>query len=142
MEIDKKIIKQLDAEVEESIKLDEIPIGAVIFKSDDQSIIASGHNTRQSDHNVLGHAEVNAILAAEKKINDWRLDGYSMIVSLTPCKMCSAIIKESRLDRIYYILNSNYIEAGNNDDFIKVDYFSEEEKRYDEYLKIFFHKKR
>ena len=142
MNINKNIIEQLNKEVEESIKLDEIPIGAVIFKSDDQSIVASGHNTRQSDHNVLGHAEVNAILEAENEIKDWRLDGYSMIVSLTPCKMCSAIIKESRLDRIYYILNSNYIEAGNDNDFIKVDYFPEEEKRYDEYLKNFFHKKR
>ena len=142
MNINKNIIEQLNKEVEESIKLDEIPIGAVVFKSDDQSIIASGHNTRQSDHNVLGHAEVNAILAAEKKINDWRLDGYSMIVSLKPCEMCSTVIKESRLDRIYYILNSNYIGVVNNDDFVKVDYFPEEEKMYDEYLKNFFHKKR
>ena len=142
MKIDQKIIEQLNLEVEESIVLDEIPIGAVIFKTDDQSIIGSGHNTRQSGNNVLGHAEINAILEAERKIKDWRLDGYSMIVSLCPCKMCSSVIEESRLDRIYYILNSKYIGTGNNNDFVKLDYFPEEEKKYDEYLKNFFHKKR
>ena len=141
MEIDNKIIDQLNLEVNKSIELDEIPVGAVIFKSDSQEIIASGHNTRQLDHNVLGHAEINAILNAEKEINDWRLDGYSMIVSLAPCKMCSTVIEESRLDQIYYVLDSNYINLGNKD-YIKVDYFPELEKKYDEYLKNFFHNKR
>ena len=141
MEINKNIIELLEQEVNESIKLDEIPIGAVIFKTEDLSIISSGHNTRQLERNVLGHAEINAILEAEKNINDWRLDGYSMIVSLCPCKMCSAVIEESRLDNIYYILNSNYINAGNNN-FNKLESFPELEKRLDQNLKNFFHKMR
>ena len=88
---------------EKAHKKGEIPVSAVIL---DQSgrIISSSFNDRQKKYNVLGHAEINAILKAEKKVRDWRLDGYSMIVTLEPCNMCSVIIKESRLDKVYYFL--------------------------------------
>ncbi len=107
MNLNKDILDRLDLEINKSIELDEIPIGAVVIDSK-QNIIASGHNTRQSENNVLGHAEINAIMEAERNIDDWRLDEYSMIVSLEPCKMCEAIIKESRLDNVYFFLKSNY----------------------------------
>ncbi len=103
-----KILNELDKMVDRSLKGDEIPVGAVIFDNND-NIIASASNNRQKKCNVLGHAEINAIIKAEKIIGDWRLDGYSMIVNLEPCDMCSSIIKESRLDKVYYFLGNNSI---------------------------------
>ena len=140
MKLNKEILDLLDKEVEESIKLDEIPIGAVIFDNE-QNIIASGHNTRQLDHNVLGHAEINAILEAEKVINDWRLDGYNMVVSLEPCVMCSSVIDESRLSNVFYILKSNYSNSSNNK-YKELEGYDEYIEKYDKQLKIFFHKMR
>ena len=140
MKLNKEILDLLDKEVEESIKLDEIPIGAVIFDNE-QNIIASGHNTRQLDHNVLGHAEINAILEAEKLINDWRLDGYNMVVSLEPCVMCSSVIDESRLSNVFYILKSNYSNSSNNK-YKELEGYDEYIEKYDKQLKIFFHKMR
>ena len=89
-----------------ALKKGEIPVSAVII---DQygNVISSAFNTRQNSFNVMGHAEINAILKAEKKIRDWRLDGYSMIVTLEPCNMCSMIISECRLDKVYYFLPNN-----------------------------------
>lgn len=140
MKINKEVLDILDQEVLKSMKIDEIPIGAVIIDSN-QNIISSGHNTRQSDKNVLGHAEINAILAAEKVINDWRLDGYSMVVSLEPCQMCESIIKESRLDKVYFFLNSNYSNSSNNS-FTELKGYEVYKEKYDNYLKIFFHNMR
>ena len=103
MNLDKKVLDLLLKNAKKAYKKGEIPVSAVIL---DQSgrIISSSFNDRQKKYNVLGHAEINAILKAEKKVRDWRLDGYSMIVTLEPCNMCSVIIKESRLDKVYYFL--------------------------------------
>jgi tRNA(adenine34) deaminase len=101
----KEIIELLIKEVNIAKNNDEIPVGAVIVDQNN-NIIASGHNDRQNSYNVLGHAEINAIINAGKYIKDWRLDGYTMYVSLEPCEMCSYIIKESRLDKVLYFVNS------------------------------------
>lgn len=137
------IIIELDKKVSESLKNDEIPIGAVIF-DEKFNIIASGSNTRQKSHNVLGHAEINAILAAEKKIGDWRLDGYSLLVNLEPCDMCTSIIKEARLDKVYYFVENNNV---NNLGFINKEQldiikYKKYVDKYKELLSTYFKNKR
>lgn len=112
----KKIVDKLKEEVEKALELGEVPVGAVIVDYEG-NIISSSHNTRQKNLNVLGHAEINAILAAEQKIGDWRLNGYALIVSLEPCDMCSVIIKESRLDKVLYFVESNYNKQLRFDNF-------------------------
>ena len=103
MEINKKVINKLKVLSKQAFDSHEIPVAAVIVDSSG-NILSEGINDRQSTGNVLGHAEINAIQSAGNKLKDWRLDGYSMIVTLEPCEMCSCIIKESRLDRVYYFL--------------------------------------
>ena len=138
-----KIIEELDKKVNESLKNDEIPIGAIIFDKND-NIIAAASNTRQKDHNLLGHAEINAILMAENFINDWRLDGYSMLVNLEPCDMCSVILKESRIDNVYYFLGNN-----NNHNIVKLrkclldeECYKKNKDKYKEILSTYFKNKR
>ena len=140
MDIDKKVLDLLLKNAKKAYKKGEIPVSAVIL---DQSgnVISSSFNDRQKKCNVLGHAEINAILKAEKKIRDWRLDGYSMIVTLEPCNMCSMIIKESRLDKVYYFLPKrsdndsweiniekeqidNYVEYTNSFKYLLTDFFN------------------
>ena len=99
------IINELKKEVEIAKSNNEIPVGAVIVDKNN-NIISTGHNNRQNSYNVLGHAEINAIINAGKYINDWRLDGYTMYVSLEPCEMCSVVIKESRIDKVFYFVES------------------------------------
>ena len=109
--INEKMLKFLLKNAEKASKNGEIPVSALIFDKEGK-IISWEINRRQGNYNVLGHAEILAILTAEKKIKDWRLNGYSMLVSLEPCDMCSLVIAESRLDLVYYIVskknNSNY----------------------------------
>jgi hypothetical protein len=78
---------------------------------------------------------------AERKINDWRLDGYDLIVSLKPCEMCSIIIKESRIDNIYYFVESN---DNNNvlNNMIKIDDYNEYTEQFQTMIKAYFKSKR
>lgn len=80
--------------------LGEVPVGAVIVHND--KIIARGHNTRELKQSVLGHAEINAIRKASKKIGSWRLEECSIYVTLEPCSMCSGAIIQSRIKNLYF----------------------------------------
>lgn len=76
----------------------EVPIGCVIEYNG--KIIARGFNQRKSKKTTLAHAEILAIDKASKKLNDWRLEGCTMYVTLEPCQMCSGAIVQSRLDKV------------------------------------------
>ena len=86
-----------------AFKNGDIPVAAILIKND--KIMASGYNNRHKKGYVLGHAEINTIIAAEKKLKDFRLDGYILITTLKPCKMCQAVIEASRVSKVYYILD-------------------------------------
>ena len=80
--------------------LQDIPVGAVIVK--DGEGIASAHNTKEADGDVTSHAEILAIRQAEKVLNNWRLDGCEIYVTLEPCPMCGWAILQSRISKVYF----------------------------------------
>ena len=86
-----------------SAEFGDVPVGAIILK--DNVLLAEGYNTRESDQNILGHAEINAIQNACKCINNWNLHGCIMLVTLKPCSMCMEIIKQCRIDKVFYLLD-------------------------------------
>ena len=65
--------------------LGEVPIGCVIVK--DGRIIARACNRRNTDHSALSHAEISAIRKACRRLEDWRLTGCTLYVTLEPCPM-------------------------------------------------------
>ena len=88
-----------------SLESGDVPIGAIIVK--DGNIIGEGYNTREKNNDVMGHAEINAIKDASKKLNNWNLQGSVMYVTLKPCSMCLSVIRESRVDFVYYLLDKS-----------------------------------
>lgn len=86
-----------------SLESGDVPIGAIIVK--DGKIIGEGYNTREKNNDVMGHAEINAIKDASKNLNNWNLQGSVMYVTLKPCSMCLGVIRESRVDFVYYLLD-------------------------------------
>lgn len=101
--MDTEIFNILMENTNKSLENNDVPVGAVIVK--DGKVLAFGYNTREKDKNVLGHAEINAILEAQKILNNWNLSGCDLYVTLVPCSMCLEIIKQSRIDTIYYLLD-------------------------------------
>lgn len=96
-----KYIETLNKLALKAYKHKEIPVGAVVVDHRGK-IIGKGYNTKQRKHNVMGHAEINAILKASKKTKDWRLDGCTLYSTLEPCEMCKKIIEVSRIKTVYY----------------------------------------
>ncbi len=80
----------------------EIPVAAVIVK--ERQIIAYAHNLKENQKSVLAHAEILAIEKASKKLNNWRLDGCDIYITLEPCSMCASAIHQSRINNIYYFV--------------------------------------
>ena len=81
-----------------------IPVGAIVVK--DGEIIGEGYNNRVITNDPTGHAEINAIRKATEFTNDWRLNGCDLYVTLEPCDMCIEVIKESRINNVYYLLHN------------------------------------
>lgn len=86
---------------------DEVPVGAVVVK--EGKIISSAFNKRECSHDATAHAEILAIQKACKKLNDFRLVGCDIYVSLEPCVMCMGAILNSRIDNLYF---GAYIKNG------------------------------
>ena len=93
-------MKEALKEAKKAYLLGEVPVGAVIVY--EGKIIARGHNTREIKQTVLGHAEINAIQKASKKIGSWRLEDCDIYVTLEPCAMCSGAIIQSRIKNLYF----------------------------------------
>ena len=84
----------------ESFLKDEVPVGAVVVK--ENKIIGSGRNTVIADNDVSSHAEINALRSASKELNNFRLNGCSIYVTLEPCHMCAKAIVDARLDMLVF----------------------------------------
>ena len=104
-------IDEIIKETEKSYDNLDIPIGAIVVKNG--VIIGRGHNERVEVPDVTNHAEIMAIREAEKYINDWRLNGCDLYVTLYPCDMCIEIIKAARVDNVYYLLEKDNKEIRN-----------------------------
>lgn len=98
--MDKKFMERAIDLAKIAAKAGEIPVGAVIVQGD--RIIAEGINTRERENTALGHAEINAIAAACKAKEDWRLDDCDLYVTLEPCVMCAGAILNARIKNVIF----------------------------------------
>jgi len=78
----------------------EVPIGAVIIK--DGTLIAKAGNRTRELNDPTAHAEIVAIRQACQELEDERLAGCDLYVTLEPCAMCAAAISFARIRRLYF----------------------------------------
>lgn len=88
------------AEARLALEAGELPIGCVIVR--DGVIVGRGHNRRERDNDPTGHAEIAAMRDAAKCLNDWRLNGCDMYVTLEPCPMCAGAISQARISNLFF----------------------------------------
>ncbi len=78
----------------------EVPVGAVLVK--DGRLLAEGWNLPISHHDPTAHAEIQAMRAAGKVLNNYRLLDTTLYATLEPCPMCAGAIVHARVGRVVY----------------------------------------
>jgi tRNA(adenine34) deaminase len=78
----------------------EVPVGAVIVKNG--AVIAAAGNRPRELRDPTAHAEILAIRGACAALQDDRLVGCDLYVTLEPCAMCAAALAFARIRRIYF----------------------------------------
>jgi len=78
----------------------EVPVGAVVVK--EGKLIAEGWNRPIGHHDPTAHAEIQALRAAGKAMNNYRLNGTTLYVTLEPCPMCAGAIVHARVSRVVF----------------------------------------
>jgi tRNA(Arg) A34 adenosine deaminase TadA len=76
------------------------PFGCAI--AIDDRVIASEHNVVVLSTDITAHAEVNAIRAANRAINNIFLEGAIVATTCEPCPMCMAALHWARVDTVYF----------------------------------------
>lgn len=81
---------------------DEVPVGAVVYHAHSGRVVGEAYNRRHLDRDPTAHAELLAIREAAFTLGDWRLNDYSLAVTLEPCCMCAGVIVNARIGRLLY----------------------------------------
>jgi len=79
----------------------DIPVGALIVDKDGV-VIGSGFNEREANNDPTAHAEIVAIRNAAERLQNSRLDGCTLVVTLEPCPMCAGAIAQSRISHLIF----------------------------------------
>jgi len=80
---------------------DDVPVGAILINAQGE-VIATGHNRKEALKDPTSHAEIEVIRAATQKLQDYRLIGCTLIVTLEPCAMCAGAIVAARIPRVIF----------------------------------------
>ena len=78
----------------------EVPVGAILVRNG--AVIASGHNHPIGLHDPSAHAEMQALRSGAASLNNYRLPGCVMFVTLEPCAMCAGAMLHARLERVVF----------------------------------------
>lgn len=78
----------------------EVPVGAVLVKDD--QLLAATHNRPIIDADTTAHAEILALRQAGQAVNNYRLPGSTLYVTLEPCCMCAGAIIHARIERLVF----------------------------------------
>ena len=84
--------------------MNEVPVGAVLVDADGQ-LLAAGHNQPISACDPSAHAEIVTLRQAAIKLENYRLPGTTLYVTLEPCTMCVGALVHARVKRLVYAAN-------------------------------------
>ncbi|WP_279513037.1 tRNA adenosine(34) deaminase TadA [Luteimonas yindakuii] len=80
---------------------DEIPVGAVLVSAQGE-VLGEGWNLNISHRDPTAHAEIVALREAGRRLDNHRLLGTTLYVTLEPCAMCAMAMVHARVARVVY----------------------------------------
>lgn len=80
----------------------DVPIGAVVARVTDGTVVARRHNERELAGDPTAHAEVLALRDAAAATGSSRLDGHVLVSTLEPCPMCAGAAVLARVEAVVF----------------------------------------
>ncbi len=77
----------------------DVPVGALVVDASGE-VVGEGWNRREVDQDPTAHAEVVALRAAADRVGSWRLEGFTLVVTMEPCPMCAGASMLARIERV------------------------------------------
>ena len=84
-----------------AMAIGEVPVGAVVVSAAGE-VVGRGHNAPRTHRDPSAHAEIEALRAAARALNNYRLEHCTLYVTLEPCMMCLGAIINARIARVVY----------------------------------------
>lgn len=78
----------------------EVPVGAIIVR--DNEVLGEAYNCPIRGVDPTAHAEILALRRAAESVNNYRLPGATMYVTLEPCCMCAGALVHARIEKLVY----------------------------------------
>lgn len=88
-------------QAEQARALGEVPVGAVVVDAQGR-VLGLGYNRTIIDSDPSAHAEIVALRQAASVLNNYRLPGITVYVTLEPCTMCIGAMLHARVARIVF----------------------------------------
>lgn len=85
----------------QAAQVGEVPVGAVLLSAEGE-VLAQAHNAPISGNDPTAHAEIRCLRAAAKGVNNYRLPGTILAVTLEPCLMCLGALVHARVAGVVY----------------------------------------
>ncbi|MBI4763713.1 MAG: nucleoside deaminase [Deltaproteobacteria bacterium] len=80
---------------------DEVPVGAVLISSSGE-VLAADHNRTRQNNDPTAHAEILVLRKAARLLNNFRLPGTTLLVTIEPCLMCAGAVIQARLEQVVF----------------------------------------
>lgn len=87
-------------EAARALAFGEVPVGAVIVA--DGKVIGRGRNQPISATDPTAHAEIVAIRTAAAAVDNYRLSGATLYVTIEPCLMCVGAMIHARVGLVVF----------------------------------------
>src|SRR5260221_357927 len=102
--LDEQYISRCIELSDQATKNGDFPFGSIVVLND--KIISQGYNQALNKKEVYRHAEMLALLDAQKKLSADELSQCVIYTNVEPCPMCAFAIQELNIKRVVFGLRS------------------------------------
>ena len=106
------LIKRCYALAKSAVEHGNHPFGALLWK--DGEVLMEAENTVVTEKDATGHAELNLVRMASKRLDPEMLNGSTLYTSTEPCIMCQGSIYWAGIPRIVYGVSGSSLAALQN----------------------------
>jgi tRNA(adenine34) deaminase len=99
-QIDEYWMQQALVHAQEAARQGEVPVGAVLITED--RLLAGAGNGPIHHQDPTAHAEILALRSGARRLQNYRLPGTTLYVTLEPCIMCMGALIHARIERLVY----------------------------------------